>query len=293
MKTKVIIVLSILFSFAKLATVKPSKVIWDNVKDYWQKGLMYNESEFYFVFDEYNYTKFDLSSKEMMELQKRQGEIYRTYNIRNYIFAVKTLDTSIESIENAANSLSTFIEKDFKVDMSNSVIALIVMDLQKVRIRTGSSLKKITDSEAQKIISNMGTNMRAKNYYKAFYNIITDIKYYYLNEESSSSSKSKSKNTKTANNSSNNSPLSFLIFVVVIVVFFSSICFCQKKGYCKNTGSSSSYHRYKRNRHNRESSIHNYGRDDDNSIDNSFGGGDYSGGGGGGGGGSGGATGGW
>ena len=71
----------------------------------------------------------------MIELQKKQKEIYIQYGIRNYIFAIKTLDTSIESIEKAADSLSTYIQNDFKVDMSNSVIALIAMDIQKVRIR--------------------------------------------------------------------------------------------------------------------------------------------------------------
>ena len=71
METKIIIVLSILFSFVKLETTKPSEDIWQKVKSYWQQGLMCNESEFYFVFDEYNYTAFDLSSKEMIELQKK------------------------------------------------------------------------------------------------------------------------------------------------------------------------------------------------------------------------------
>lgn len=291
MKTKIIIVLSILFSFVKLGTIKPSEDIWKKVKRYWQQGLMSNESEFYFVFDEYNYTAFDLSSKEMIELQKKQEEIYEQYRIRNYIFAIKTLDTSIESIEKAADSLSSYIQYDFKVDMSNSVIALIVMDLQKVRIRIGSSLNyKITDSEAQKIISNMGTNMRAKNYYKAFYNIITDIRYYYLNEESSSSSKSK--NTKTETNSSDNSLLKCIVGLIVIIGIIILISYGQKEGHCKRSELSSS-------------DYHNYGGDDGHII----GGGGYSGGvggggssgggssgggrGGGSGGNSGGATGGW
>ena len=225
MKTKVILFLFILFSFVKLGTIKPSEDIWEKVKSYWQQGLMYNESAFYFVFDEYNYTKFDLSSKEMLELKEKQEELYKSYNIRNYIFAVKTLDTSIESIEKAADSLSTFIEKDFKIDMSNSVIALIVMDLQKVRIRTGSSINnKITDTEAQKIISNMGTNMRTKNYYKAFYNIITDIKTYYENEESSGTSAS--------------SIIIIILFVLGFIGICCLCCYCQRKGYCESSGSS-------------------------------------------------------
>ena len=286
MKTKLIIVLFLLFSFVKLGTIKPSEDIWEKVKSFWEQGLMYNENVFYFVFDEYNYTKFDLSSKEMLELQKKQEYLYKTYNIRNYIFAVKTLDTSMESIDKAADSLSTYIQNDFKVEMSNSIIALIVMDLQKVRIRIGSSLNnKITDSEAQKIISNMGTNMRAKNYYKAFYNIITDIRYYYLNEESSSSSKSK--NTKTETNSSDNSLLKCIVGLIVIIGIIILISYGQKEGHCKRSELSSS-------------DYHNYGGDDGHII----GGGGYSGGvggggssgggrGGGSGGNSGGATGGW
>ena len=48
----------------------------------------------------------------MIELQKRQEEVNTTYNIRNYIFAIKTLNTSIESIENTAESLSNYISSD-------------------------------------------------------------------------------------------------------------------------------------------------------------------------------------
>jgi len=265
MKTKLIIVLFLLFSFVKLGTIKPSEDIWEKVKSFWEQGLMYNENVFYFVFDEYNYTKFDLSSKEMLELQKKQEYLYKTYNIRNYIFAVKTLDTSMESIDKAADSLSTYIQNDFKVEMSNSIIALIVMDLQKVRIRIGSSLNnKITDSEAQKIISNMGTNMRAKNYYKAFYNIITDIKNYYENEESSGTSASS------------------IILIILLVLGFIGICFlywyCQIKGYCQRSGSS--YYSYSSGPSHHHGGGHRSG-------------GGHHGGGGGGGGHSGGATGGW
>jgi len=240
MKTKIIIVLSILFSFVKLGTIKPSEDIWKKVKRYWQQGLMSNESEFYFVFDEYNYTAFDLSSKEMIELQKKQEEIYVQYGIRNYIFAIKTLDTSIESIEKAADSLSSYIQYDFKVDMSNSVIALIAMDIQKIRIRLGSTLnKKVTDSEAAKIISNIGTSMRAKNYYKAFYNIITDIKNYYLNEGSSSSSSSSK-----ATDSTGSSVISTILTIIVIIGIAASCVlyiYCRRKGYCETSGSSSYY----------------------------------------------------
>ena len=296
MKTKIIIVLSILFSFVKLGTIKPSEDIWQKVKSYWQQGLMCNESKFYFVFDEYNYTKFNLSSKEMIELQKKQEEIYEQYRIRNYIFAIKTLDTSIESIEKAADSLSTYIQNDFKVDMSNSVIALIVMDLQKVRIRIGSSLNyKITDSEAQKIISNMGTNMRAKNYYKAFYNIITDIKNYYLNEGSSSSSSSSK-----ATDSTGSSVISTILTIIVIIGIAASCVlyiYCRRKGYCE-TSRSSSYYSYSEPTYHHGPPHHHHGP-----PHHHFGGGHSSGGGhrsgggghssGGGGGHSGGATGGW
>ena len=119
MKTKLIIVLWILFSFVKLETIKPSDDIWEKVKSFLEQGLMYNESKFYFVFDEYNYTNFDLSSKEMIKLQKKQEELYRNYTINNYIFAVKTLDTSIETIDKAADSLSTYIGKYYNIGMSN------------------------------------------------------------------------------------------------------------------------------------------------------------------------------
>ena len=115
-------------------------------------------------------------------LYQKQEELFFKYNLANYIFIVDNLDEKLESIEDAADNLSRYLDNIFKIDMTQSVIALFSMKTKRVRIRTGKITKeKILDYEASSIINNLGPYMRNEQYYDAWIKLIENIDEYYNN----------------------------------------------------------------------------------------------------------------
>ena len=91
----------------------------------------------------------------------------------NYIFVVDNFDENAEKIEDGAYHLSQYLYNEFHVKMEYSVLALFSIETRRVTIRTGEITKNdLTDTEAGKIISDLGNLLRAKRYYDAF------LKYY-------------------------------------------------------------------------------------------------------------------
>ena len=79
----------------------------------------------------------------MRKLYERQGNISQKYQISNYIFVADNIDESQESIEDAADVLYSYIENYFKIDISNSVIALFSIETRRVRIKIGDKTRHI------------------------------------------------------------------------------------------------------------------------------------------------------
>ena len=116
----------------------------------------------------------------MNYLYQKQEDIFSKYNISNYIFIVDHLNENLESIEDATFNLCRYLSNYFNISMAESVVALFSMETRRVRIRTGEITKEsITDDEAEKMIDNLGSYLRDKNYYEAWIKLIEDIDYYY------------------------------------------------------------------------------------------------------------------
>ena len=85
-----------------------------------------------------------------------------------YIFIIDNLKENLESIEDATFNLCRYLSNYFSINMAESVVALFSMGTRRVRIRTGEITKEsITDDEAKKMINNVGTYLKKKNYYEA------------------------------------------------------------------------------------------------------------------------------
>ena len=61
----------------------------------------------------------------MNQLYEKQKNLLKNHGINNYIFLVKYLDESQESIENTANNLAKNIKSNFGINTRKSVIALL------------------------------------------------------------------------------------------------------------------------------------------------------------------------
>ena len=103
-----------------------SDEIWNKTKNYINQGkIILNINKTHFIFDELNYTKLDINSTKMHALYKRQEKIYKEYNITTYIFIVDDLDKAELVLDQAVQNLKNHLEKDFKINIKNSIIILI------------------------------------------------------------------------------------------------------------------------------------------------------------------------
>ncbi len=182
MKVKIINII-LLLSLVNLFKCLPSDDIWYKLKTYIEENkIVLNDNRGHFIYDESNYTGLPLNSTKMEILYQKQKELFFKYNLANYIFVVDYLDENLESIEDAANNLSRYLNNIFKIDMEQSIIALFSMRTKRVRIRTGKITREnILDYEASSIINNLVPYMRSEQYYDAWIKLIENIDEYYNN----------------------------------------------------------------------------------------------------------------
>ena len=163
-----------IFILINLYNLLPSDDIWNKTLQYMKEGnMVYPDDKNYFIFDESNYTALDINGTKMEALYKKQKDLYETYNIPNYIYAVDNQDENIESITNATSNLAAHLKNEFNTDINNTVIGFFSMKTNQSRIRTGDSLRKIiTDKIAGLILIDLQSNLRAKDYYGAWDKLI-------------------------------------------------------------------------------------------------------------------------
>ena len=158
----------------------PSDLIWNKVTDYIYNEKMNISNEHHFIFDESNYTQLDINNSKMIELYQKQENVYQKNKISNYIFIADNINEKEEKIEKAADNLYGYIEVNFGIDISNSVIALFSMESRRIRIKIGKETQKhITDRYAQEMIDHLSDFLKKKEYYNALIKLIDDIDEYY------------------------------------------------------------------------------------------------------------------
>ena len=213
--------ISFLFSYELSETeYYPSDLIWEKFLEYYKYGKIIVTDYHHFIFDESNYTGLDLNGPQMEELYEKQENISQKYQISNYIFIADNIDESQESIEDAADYLYKCIEKYFKIDISNSVIALFSIETRRVRIKVGDKTQKyITDNEAGEMIKHLGGYLKKNDYYNAWIKLIKDIEYYRNHE----------------------TPVWLIVIwiVIPILILFIIAFICAKCGCCDSDSSSS------------------------------------------------------
>ena len=149
----------------------PSDDIWKQIKHALNSKSDINQIDNvnYFFFQEKNYCKRDIYSKDMKKLYDKQKEFFYKWNISNYIFVVDKFDENLESLEDGAFHLSQYLYNEFKVKMQYSILTIFSIQTRRVTIRTGEITKhNITDRDAADTISHLGKLLRKKKYYEAF-----------------------------------------------------------------------------------------------------------------------------
>ena len=229
----------------------PSDDMWNKVMEYYNEGKMKDFNKTHFIFDEYNYTNLDINDDKMKVIYEKQEYILNNYGIYSYIFAVKYINESIESLEHFRNNTRNNL-KNFSIDVTSSVFTIVSIDSINGKVYTGAAIRLlyIPDSEAAEIKKNLLNNIRNKNYYNAFLNFVEDIdKYSYKNFTIITTTSSGSHSSFGGGSNKDWMKYTFPIIGVVVLGGLVTLCFCC----CKNigrTGSTSNDSYDDRYRHN-------------------------------------------
>jgi len=166
-------------SLIYLSNCLPSDKIWNKVVQYNSSGLMVFNNSNYFIYQEKDYCKKDIHSKEMLDLYEKQKLFFTKWETANFIFVVESFDENQESIQDGAFHLSQYLYNNLGVKMEKSVLALFSIGTRRVTIRTGEITKTIiVDKEAEDVISSLKELLQQANYYEAFLKYYERIDYY-------------------------------------------------------------------------------------------------------------------
>ena len=178
----------LLFLFSLLFRIflsLPSQEIWLKTRQYLNKYSIFSFNIHYFIYDE-GYIDLDPTSSLIEGILDKQKLLYENYTLNNYIFLIKNLYESQESIEDVVDNLATKIENTYIIKIKNSVITLFSIETHKMHIRTGKDIMNtITNNEAKEILADLKTDLRNQNYYNACILLIEKIGYYYTHNLSS------------------------------------------------------------------------------------------------------------
>jgi len=216
----------------------PSDDMWNKVMEYYNEGKMKDFNKTHFIFDEYNYTNLDINDDKMKVIYEKQEYILNNYGIYSYIFAVKYINESIESLEHFRNNTRNNL-KNFSIDVTSSIFTVVSIDSINGKVYTGAAIRLlyIPDSEAAEIKKNLLNNIRNKNYYNAFLNFVEDIdKYSYKNFTIITTTSSGSHSSFGGGSNKDWMKYTFPIIGVVVLGGLVTLCCCC----CKNIGSTGS-----------------------------------------------------
>ena len=147
---------------------------WTLIVNDFSEGKLLNEAKEYFIFQEDNYTQLDINDNMMIDIYKKQKEIFSLCKIRNYIFAIN--NTSGINITIFRTDMREYM-KSWGIDVNNSVFTVPIIDQNDAFIYTGSKIKEnyIPNSKALTIKQTLLNNMKNKEYYTAWNTLIKDI----------------------------------------------------------------------------------------------------------------------
>ena len=147
---------------------------WNLIVNDFSEGKLLNSSKAFFIFQEDNYTQLDINDNKMIDIYKKQMEIFFLCGIRSYIFAINNTSGINNTI--FRTDMRDYM-KSWGINVNNSVFTVSIIDQNDAFIYTGSKIKQnfIPNSTALKIKQTLLNNMKNKEYYTAWNTLIKDI----------------------------------------------------------------------------------------------------------------------
>ncbi len=157
--------------------LSPSSDMWNKLNQHIKenKTLIFPG---HFIFDEENYTALDVNADEMKQLYNLQDTIYKDYHTATYIFAIKNLDTSLESLDNFVDKTRDNLRYN-KYDVYNSFFAVILIEQNDGQFYIGKEVINIyiDTTTARNIKSQLLNNIKNKNYYNGWKEYLESLNY--------------------------------------------------------------------------------------------------------------------
>ena len=175
---KLLISLLISISFQTQITTWTSNDLWNYIEEEILINKTINPN--YFIIDPNKYLSI-VGSEKMNKIEETQKDVFEETKIPNYIIFISNLN---ESIENFTFVISQKLKIKFpEVNISNSIVSVFSIFDRKMRIRTGSKLKKnLKDSTIYEILVRRQKDLGKRNYDKVTIDLLNDIISYTSNK---------------------------------------------------------------------------------------------------------------
>ena len=157
----------------------PSSDIWDKFNQHIEENKTLDFG-IHFIFDEENYTALDINDDKMKQLYHLQDNIFFTHTISTYIFAIKNLNASLESLDDFVNNIRDNLNRN-NYDIDHSIFAVIIIEQNDGKFYIGKKLGNLynnNENEIKKTKEKVLNNTQNKNYYNAWKIFLEDINIY-------------------------------------------------------------------------------------------------------------------
>ena len=171
------LIILVLILYINPIILSPSSDMWNKLNQHIKenKTLIFPG---HFIFDEENYTALDVNADEMKQLYNLQDSIYKNYHTATYIFAIKNLNTSLESLDNFVDKTRDNLRYN-KYDVYNSFFAVILIEQNDGQFYIGKEVINIyiDTATARNIKLQLLNNTKNKNYYNGWKEYLESLNY--------------------------------------------------------------------------------------------------------------------
>lgn len=177
----------IIFSLSmNIINLLPSDEIWNKTMQYYDEGKMLIFDKNHFIFDEYNYTQLDINDSKMLDLYKKQDDLFFNYSISTFIFAVKYINETEECLNYTFKTNIKEKLKQFGANLNKTIFTVISIDIKRaiIYISNKTQIEEISN-RINSFEKNLLKIISSKKYYEAWDYFLNEIIFYCENENDS------------------------------------------------------------------------------------------------------------
>ena len=249
----------IIFSLCiKKINLLPSDEIWNKTMQYYDEGKMLIFDKNHFIFDEYNYTQLDINDTKMLDLYKKQDDLFFNYSISTFIFAVKYINETEECLNYTFKTNIKEKLKQFGANLNKTIFTVISIDIKRAIIYIGNKTQtEEISNRINSIENNLLEIISSEKYYEAWQYFLNEIIFYCVNEiDSFEFTDDTSLSPFPVDNIVNDNGKIILIIIILAIIIMTIIVFIIVYKCCKKKVSKSNNKNINESDTSKETNIH-------------------------------------